>query len=59
MKTTRWFTSRKVITAVGIALATVMVFKGKMSDTTWVYAMAVFIAGHHAQDLIRTWKGGS
>jgi hypothetical protein len=23
----------------------------------WVYAMAVFIAGHHAADLIKAWKG--
>lgn len=54
---TRWFTSRKVITAVGIAIATVALFKGKMSDGTWVYSMAVFIAGHHAQDLISAWRG--
>jgi hypothetical protein len=54
---TRWLTSRKVITTVGVAIATTALFKGKMSDGVWVYAMAVFIAGHHAADLIKAWKG--
>jgi hypothetical protein len=52
-----WFTTRKVLTYTSIALATAMVYTGKMSDGVWVYAMAVFIAGHHAADLIKTWKG--
>jgi hypothetical protein len=56
---TRWFTSRKVITAVGFITATVMVYTGKMSDATWVYALAVLLAGHHAGDLISKWKGKS
>jgi hypothetical protein len=54
---TRWFTSRKVITTVGISIATVALFKGRMSDGVWVYAMAVFIAGHHAADLIKAFRG--
>ncbi len=54
---TRWLTSRKVITAVGIAIASVALFRGKMGDSVWVYAMAVFIAGHHAADLIKAFKG--
>ena len=57
VKTTRWLTKRSVITAVGVAIASVALFKGKMSDGAWVYAMAVFIAGHHAVDLIKAWKG--
>lgn len=56
MKKTRWFTSRKVITAVGVAIASTALFRGKMSDSVWVYAMAVFIAGHHAADLIKAWR---
>jgi hypothetical protein len=55
---TRWFTSRKVITVVGVAIATTALFSGKMSDSVWVYAMAVFITGHHAADLIKAFKGG-
>lgn len=57
MKKTRWFTSRKLITAVGVAIASTALFRGKMSDSVWVYAMAVFIAGHHAGDLIKAWRG--
>lgn len=54
---TRWFTGRKMLTVVGVTIATTALWRGKMSDVTWVYAMAVFIAGHHAADLIRAWKG--
>ena len=53
----RWWTKRFVITAAATAIASAALFKGKMSDSVWVYAMAVFIAGHHAADLIRAWKG--
>ena len=52
-----WFTTRKVLTYVSIVIATTMVYTGRMSDSVWVYAMAVFIAGHHAADLIKAWKG--
>lgn len=56
-KKTRWLTSRKVITAVGFSTATVMVYTGKMDAGTWVYNLAVLIAGHHAADLIAAWRG--
>ena len=56
MKRTRWLTGRKVITVVGVAIASTALFRGKMSDSVWVYAMAVFIAGHHAADLIKAWR---
>ena len=54
---TKWFTARKALTVVGITIATTALWKGKMSDAAWVYAMAVFIAGHHAADLIKAWRG--
>lgn len=53
----RWFTKRFVITSVATLIASVAMFRGKMTDSVWVYAMAVFIAGHHAEDLIKAWKG--
>ena len=53
----RWLTKRFVITSVATLIASVAMFKGKMTDSVWVYAMAVFIAGHHAEDLIKAWKG--
>jgi hypothetical protein len=52
-----WLTTRKVITAIGITIATTMVYTGKMEATVWVYAMAVFLAGHHAADIIKAYKG--
>ena len=57
VKKTRWLTGRKMITVAGFTAATAMVYSGKMSDQCWVFAMAVFIAGHHAADLIAAWKG--
>jgi hypothetical protein len=52
-----WFTTRKVLTYVCIILATVSLWGGKLTGETWVLAMAVFIAGHHAADLIQAWRG--
>jgi hypothetical protein len=54
---TKWFTARKALTVVGITIATTALWKGKMDGAVWVYAMAVFIAGHHAADLIKAWRG--
>jgi hypothetical protein len=51
-----WFTTRKVLTYVSIVIATTMVYTSKMEASVWVYAMAVFIAGHHAADLINAWR---
>lgn len=53
----KWFTTRKVLTYVSIAIATTALWAGKLSGETWVFAMAVFIAGHHAADLIKAWRG--
>jgi hypothetical protein len=52
-----WFTTRKVLTYVCITIATVLVEQGKMEASVWVYAMAVFLAGHHASDVIKAFKG--
>ncbi len=53
----KWLTTRKVLTAVGFVTATTMVYTGKMSDSVWVYALAVLLAGHHAADLIKAYRG--
>lgn len=52
-----WWTTRKILTTAGVVLATIMVYTGKMTAEIWVYAMAVFIAGHHAADMIKAMKG--
>lgn len=36
--------------------ATVALFTGKMPADVWVYAVAVVIAGHNAQDIVKTWR---
>lgn len=52
----KWLKRKSIITIASVAIAAVALFHGKMSDSVWVYAMAVFIAGHHAEDLIRAWR---
>jgi hypothetical protein len=52
-----WFTTRKTLTYACIITATVMVYTGKMTDSVWVYAMAVFLAGHHAADIVKAFRG--
>lgn len=54
-----WFTTRKTLTYVSVATATVMVYTGKMDAQVWVYAMAVFIAGHHAADIVKAFRGNN
>lgn len=52
----RWFTTRKVLTVVGLVISTTMVYTGKMSDSVWVYSLAVLLAGHHAADLVKAYR---
>lgn len=42
----------------GLGLATGLVYTGKLGGEQWVYALAIVIAGHHAEDIIKAWKGG-
>lgn len=56
-RTTQWLTKRSVITAAGFITATAMVYSGKMSDQVWVYAVAVFVAGHHAAEIVKAFRG--
>jgi hypothetical protein len=52
-----WFTTRKILTVVGFITATGLVCLGKISDTCWVYALAVLLAGHHAADIVKASRG--
>lgn len=58
VKHSRFLTKRVLFSASGLVIATGLVCAGKMADTCWVYALAVIIAGHHAEDIIKAWKGG-
>jgi hypothetical protein len=53
----RWLTTRKAVTAIGLTIATVMVYTGKMSAGEWVDALAVLLVGHHASDVVKAFKG--
>ena len=43
----------------GFFTATALCWNGKIGGEMWVYSMAIVIAGHHMEDLIRAWKGGA
>lgn len=52
------FTTKKFFfSLLGLILATVLTYQGHMTGEVWVYALAVIIAGHHAEDLIKAWRG--
>lgn len=46
------------MSAVGFATATVLLYTGKLTGECWVYALAVVIAGHHAEDIVKAMRGG-
>lgn len=54
----RFTTKRFVFSAVGLGLATYLCWNAKIGGQEWVYALAIIIAGHHAEDIIRAWRGG-
>lgn len=53
----RFTTKRFVFSAAGLALATWLCLQGKVSGQEWVYALLSIIAGHHAEDIVRAWRG--
>lgn len=53
----RLTTKRFLFSAAGLAIATVMLTKGKIDCECWVYSLAIIIAGHHMEDCIRALKG--
>jgi FtsH-binding integral membrane protein len=54
-----FFTKRMLFSLIGLTVASVALFTGKMADHVWVYSLAVVIAGHHAVDIVKAWKGGA
>lgn len=54
-----WLTTRKMLTAIIIVIATTMVYTGKMDAGTWVEAISVALVGHHASDVVKAVKGES
>ena len=58
VKHSRWLTKRMFFSVAGFVASTTMVYTGKMTDSVWVYSLAVVIAGHHAEDIVKAFKGG-
>jgi len=52
----KFTTKRFVLSASGIGVATAALWAGHMNGETWVYAFAVALAGHHAEDIVRAMK---
>ena len=52
----RFLTKRFVMSAFGFATATVLLCAGKLTSECWVYALAIVIAGHHAEDIVKAMK---
>jgi hypothetical protein len=52
----RFFTKRFLFSMLGLALASVLLATGKLSGENWVYALAVVIAGHHAEDIVKAYR---
>ena len=52
-------TKRFIFSAVGLALATWLCYEAKLGGEQWVYALAIIIAGHHMEDLVKAWRGNA
>lgn len=53
----KFATKKFLFSASGLGLATLLTYQGHMNGETWVYALAVILAGHHLEDLIRAYRG--
>lgn len=52
-KTRGIFSRRFVLAVTGLAIASVAMWFGKLDGTNWVYALAVVLAGHNAEDIVK------
>lgn len=52
-KTRGIFSRRFVLAVTGLAIASVAMWYGKLDGTNWVYALAVVLAGHNAEDIAK------
>ena len=53
----KFCTKRFIFSAAGILIATALLCFGKLSGECWVYAFAVSLAGHHAEDIAKAIRG--
>lgn len=57
-KHSRWITKRMFFSVTGIITGTCMLCIGKLDGSNWVLLVLGCIAGHHAEDMIKAWRGG-
>jgi hypothetical protein len=55
-KRNRFLTKRFVLSTAGLAIASAALWQHHLDGENWVFALAVVIAGHHAEDLVGKWK---
>jgi hypothetical protein len=55
---TRWITSRKVASLLVLGSSTFLQFSGKLGADAYALTCIAVIAGHHAPEILRAWKGG-
>lgn len=55
----RFTTKRFLFSLIGLALSTGLCYYGKLGGEQWVYALAIVLAGHHAEDLVRAYRGNA
>lgn len=53
----RFTTKRFFISMIGLGLGTWLCWETKISGEAWVYTLGICIAGHHAEDILKAWKG--
>ena len=52
-----WLLKQRFLwSAAGLGLATTALWHGKMDGENWCFALAIILAGHHAEDLIKAWR---
>lgn len=52
-----FFTKRVLLSLLVLALGTSGLYAGKLAGGDYVLLCAIVIAGHHAVDLVKAWKG--
>lgn len=52
-----WVSRKRFVLGITvITIATTALWQGKLDGTNWVYAMAVVLAGHNAESIVRAAK---
>lgn len=57
MSGAKFWSKRMVLSLLGMGLMTALCYLGKVGGEQFIYGLAVILAGHHAADLIKAWRG--